>query len=351
MESRALGYWKFVMIWIMLLAGMYAFWKWWVGFLLPFVFAILLAGSLQPLSRYLIRLGFPRTAAVLCSLLVGVGASVAIAGALIIVVVVELLRILHMLPQYLSGWQTFIAHQLGNIGHLGQLLGVTPSDVRGQLGTVYRVAESLVRSILSIVVTLPDAVLVFVLALVAAFFMMRDSDVVFSGLRKLLPPPFQGHAGRVRRDIFAGTLGLVKAQLVLVGSTAVITTAGLMVVGKSYAALIGLLAGILDLVPFLGPTVILLPWASADLFLGHLIAAIQLTVVLGIVGISRQLLEPRLVGSQTGLHPLVVLFSLYMGIRLFGGVGVVAGPVSAITLKAVAKALSRPPLPPPGRTL
>jgi predicted PurR-regulated permease PerM len=72
-----------------------------------------------------------------------------------------------------------------------------------------------------------------------------------------------------------------------------------------------------------------------------------LVAVLAGVGVIRQTAEPRLVGQSTGLHPLVVLFSLYTGVRLFGAGGVLIGPVTAVLFKAIAQVMAYPANVPP----
>ncbi|MDA8193356.1 MAG: sporulation integral membrane protein YtvI [Thermaerobacter sp.] len=349
MESRTWRYWGTVLLWMGLGLVAYVFWKWLVGYLLPFVLAALIAGLLEPLADHLVGRGWPRTPAVVVSLVLGVGSVLTIILALLSLLTVELLRLLHSLPEYVSRWQAFVNQNLSRLGALRTSLGITQTDLHREMGSLYQMVESALRAILFTALALPDNLLVMVMALVAAFFLMRDRAAVHGGLRGLLPPGLRMRASTLSSDIVAGTLGFVKAQLLLVTTTAVTTTAGLTLLGQHYAVLVGLASGVLDLIPFLGPTVLLLPWAGALLAQGRPVDGLELLAVLTAVGVIRQLLEPRLVGSQTGLHPLVVLFSLYLGIRLFGGVGFIAGPISAIVLRAVGQTMTGAPNQPPGR--
>lgn len=340
MGANSLGsYLKTVAVWVGLLAVTYVFWKWYIGYVLPFVLALVIAASLEPLVVWLERRGVAPIFAVLASLLVGVGGTLVVIGFLLTVLLSELFQLTRSLPHYVMQWQGLLDRYVVRLGELRQTLGISQASLHAQLGAVYQVLESMLKGVLTFFVRLPDMVLMIVVALVAAFFILRDRARVAQGARSLLPPGMRPHVGRIKVDIVNGILGFLKAQLALMGLTAAATALGLTLIGARYAVLLGLVAGLLDLVPFMGPTGLLLPWAVVAMLTGHLLMSLKLFTVLTGVALVRQLVEPRLVGDNTGLHPLVALFSLYVGIRLFGASGFFVGPISAVILKAVNRAM------------
>lgn len=85
---------------------------------------------------------------------------------------------------------------------------------------------------------------------------------------------------------------------------------------------------VLDILPILGTGTVLIPWAAASLVLGNARLGVELLVIYGIVAVVRNYAEPRIVGAQLGLHPIISLISMFVGLRLFGFWGMLGLPVT-----------------------
>ena len=94
----------------------------------------------------------------------------------------------------------------------------------------------------------------------------------------------------------------------------------------------------LDFVPILGSGTVLVPWAFIDLFLGRFRHAVGLMVVWGVVALFRRVGEPKVLGNQTGLSPILSLVSVYVGMKLAGVLGMVLGPVLCLVVLNIARA-------------
>ena len=90
--------------------------------------------------------------------------------------------------------------------------------------------------------------------------------------------------------------------------------------------------GFCDALPFIGTGTIFVPWALINILLGKYKQAVWLFVYYIICSFVRELLEPKLVGKHLGVPPLAVLMSIYIGIQVYGGAGVIFGPVSALLI-------------------
>jgi sporulation integral membrane protein YtvI len=321
----------------------YVFWKWLAIYLLPFLLALLIAAILEPLVDWLRQCGLPGVAAVWLALLTGLMVVVGVTGIALTVLIAELARLAGMLPRYLGEWQYAVDHWLKRAGELRQGLGLSPSVFNAQLNSGFKMAEALVRQVLMAAAGLPAGLLIMVVATIAVFFLLRDGRAIRLRLDSVLPHPLNGRLAALELEVMAGTLGFLKAQLTLVGLTAGATTLGLWAIGSGYAVALGILAGVLDLVPFLGPPALIVPWAAVLAVLGNKVGAVKLLGVLVGVALTRQLVEPRLVGNRTGLHPLWVLLAFYVGIQMFGPIGFVVGPISAVVLRALGRMLLDPP--------
>lgn len=124
---------------------------------------------------------------------------------------------------------------------------------------------------------------------------------------------------------FIGTY--LKAQLIILSVTCVVSVVGLFLLKNPYALLLGIFIGLLDALPFLGTGCIFIPCGIFHLLQADFYySAIYLTLYLA-TALSREFLEPRLIGSKFGIPSILILIAIYAGIRMFGIFGVVLGPM------------------------
>lgn len=131
--------------------------------------------------------------------------------------------------------------------------------------------------------------------------------------------------------------GWLKAQLKLSAISFLIVCLGLILLRIPYAPVWALVTALVDAVPVLGTGTVLLPWALVCLIQKQSLRAIGLLLTYGAAMLSRSVLEPRLVGKQLGLDPLVTLLCLYVGFQLWGIVGMLLSPLAAMTVKELSK--------------
>lgn len=143
----------------------------------------------------------------------------------------------------------------------------------------------------------------------------------------------------------AALVGWLKAQGKLCGITSCILLAGFLLLQIPYAPLWAAAVAVVDAIPILGTGTILLPWALVCLLQHNHLRSIGLLCLYGVATLTRTVLEPRLVGRQLGLDPLVTLVSLYVGFRFWGILGMLLAPMLAAGIAAAlsAKANSSDP--------
>jgi predicted PurR-regulated permease PerM len=133
----------------------------------------------------------------------------------------------------------------------------------------------------------------------------------------------------------------VKAQLIIMSVIGAVAALALDLCGVENGALWGLLAGILDALPFIGTGIVLVPLLIKQLFCARYgRAAVCGLVYLACICI-RELLEPRLIGRRLGVSPVAILISLYAGIRLFGALGILGGPLGFVILRQAYASLEK----------
>jgi sporulation integral membrane protein YtvI len=128
--------------------------------------------------------------------------------------------------------------------------------------------------------------------------------------------------------------GWIKAQSKLASLTYLIVTLGFLLLRIPYAPVWALPVALVDAVPVLGTGTVLLPWALMELLRGQTLRAVGLALTWGASVLTRTVLEPKLVGKQLGLDPLVTLVCFYFGFRLWGVAGMLLAPLLAAAAKA-----------------
>jgi predicted PurR-regulated permease PerM len=110
---------------------------------------------------------------------------------------------------------------------------------------------------------------------------------------------------------------------------------GFFIMGQPYAVLLGVLMGICDILPNFGSGTVMLPWAVIALATGNTEKAVMLGVTVAVVGITRNMIYPQVMGSQTGLSPLLTVITVFVGWKLWGVLGMIIGPIIALIIVKV----------------
>lgn len=125
--------------------------------------------------------------------------------------------------------------------------------------------------------------------------------------------------------------GWLKAQLKLSGITFLLAAVGLLLLRIPYAPFWAILIALVDAFPILGTGTVLIPWSLVSFLQGDRLLAFGLLGLYAAAAVTRTVLEPRLVGKQLGIDPLVTLIALYTGFKLFGLLGMILAPILAVT--------------------
>ena len=308
-----------------------------LSLLMPFVLAFFMAWLLNPLIRRLQeKLKISRK---LLSLLLIILVFAVAGGALgwfLYSIGAEVYSIV-------SSWEavgTAAADGLNALGeHFSKLFALLPQPVTTWIDGVYEqlllwlndvvptVLTSLGRWAGNFAISVPSWAVAAVVFIMASYFVTAD----YPRLRLLVT----GHVSEEVRQFFrqvkavatAAFGGYVKAEFILSVVVFFILLIGFTLMGQGYALLLSFLLAVMDFIPIIGAGTAMVPWAAAALITGDYRTALELMVVWGVIVLFRRLAEPKVVGDQTGLSPVLSLVSIYVGMRLGGVLGMVLGPV------------------------
>lgn len=190
-----------------------------------------------------------------------------------------------------------------------------------------------------ILTSLPSFVTIIIVSGLATFFISRDKKLISNFIFKVLPHRCVGPARHVINELSNALIGFFRAQAILISITGVQTIAGLYILGAKYALTLGVVVGIFDLLPVLGPGTILIPWSIFHFISGNIKFGVGLLIIYAVIAGVRQLIEPKILSENIGIHPLATIASMYIGVKVMGGWGIVLGPVLFIIGKSVIKAM------------
>lgn len=307
---------------------------------MPFAVALIVAELINPVvDRLTFRGRVPRSLVVSLVLLIFVGILTLAFTAAVARLVEEVRSVVSQLP-----FMYDMALDLSEVfaEQFGRFSENLPDAVRSMLTEnltsfqkfVSAQAQRLVGA-LGVVSSLPSFITNLLIALIATFFMSRDKREISAFLISLFPRIWHDQLRRVKEDVWTSTMGWAKAQFALIFLTMVQTIIGLEIIGAEYAVTMGVIVGVADVMPVLGPAAVYLPWLAYVFITGNTAFGVKLLILYVTVAAVRQVLEPKLVGDQIGLHPLAILLALYLGFQFFGAVGFLVGPLLAILLKSL----------------
>lgn len=334
--------------------GTYVFMRYLLPYLWPFVLGLLLALLVEPVVGALQRLNLRRPLAVMVALLLVLGLFLALVTWGVASLVYEVSRLTEFLPSYYTVAQQLVERVTTWVGTvLASLPGPVNEQIYRQLTALYQVLARILTEILNGVAALPELIMVTLVAAIASYFISRDRRQVGKFFLGLLPPAWRTDAARLYGRLLRSVGEFAVAQLFLIALTTAFTMAGLGIIGIPYAVLLGLVSGLLDILPVLGPGLLFVPWMLYNLFLGEFRLGVELGVLYLVISVIRQVVQPRVVGERLGIHPLAALLSMYVGAKVLGILGLAVGPLVVMLLVAMNEAGilcfgSGPDDPPPG---
>ena len=325
-----------------------------LSLMLPFVLALILAWVLNPVVRWTKeKVNWSRGSISLIVLILAFGAVGGICYGLV-------WALLGQLRSLVENWQAIAEsafatldtveaffRQLGdalpdNMVSTGDDLLSTLSgwlkglDLSGQVGDLAGYATELVGRI-------PGFVIAAVVFLMASYFITSDYPRLRFVVTEQIPLRIHRFCSQFKHIFMEAFGGYIKSQLLLSFGVFLILAVGFGVIGQSYGLLLAFGLAVMDFIPIIGAGTVMVPWTVVDLITGNYREAIELMVIWGIIVLFRRLAEPKILGDQTGLSPILSLVGIYAGMRIGGVLGMVVGPmVLLITINLAKLGIFRP---------
>lgn len=196
-------------------------------------------------------------------------------------------------------------------------------------------SSTIISFVTSIVGSLPSLLISILIAIISSIFFTLDYQNIISSTLGVLPARWRTTIMDVKNTFFNTIVKYLIAYGKLITLTFVELSIGFLMFGISNPFGLAFLIAIVDIMPVLGTGTIMIPWFIAEFAMGNASTGFALLGIYVVITIIRNILEPKLVGAQIGLHPLATLMCIYVGMKLFGFLGLFGLPITVVILKTM----------------
>ncbi len=176
-----------------------------------------------------------------------------------------------------------------------------------------------------------------VVFMMASYFITGDYPRLRFELTDRVPMVSRDFFRSVKNIFMSAFGGYIKSQLILSAGVFLILAVGFLFMGQPYGLLLAFALAVLDFIPIIGAGTVMVPWAVVDMVLGQYSEAAALMTVWGVIVLFRRFAEPKVLGDQTGLSPILSLVGIYLGMKAGGVLGMVVGPLLLLVCINLAK--------------
>ncbi|URZ00721.1 AI-2E family transporter [Clostridium felsineum] len=176
-----------------------------------------------------------------------------------------------------------------------------------------------------------DSILTYFVATISVYFILVDKYDIVNLTEKL----FTKNKVHMIIRKFEDIKKLIKVETFLVLITTIETIVGFFVLGINDYFMLGIICGLLDILPYVGTIIVFIPLILYRLYTRNYIVILGLIALYVFLQISRQIMEAKFMSNTLKLHPLIIIISVYIGIKIFGIIGLFIAPIYVITAKEI----------------
>ncbi|HHV98143.1 MAG TPA: sporulation integral membrane protein YtvI [Clostridiaceae bacterium] len=310
-------------------------------YLAPFVIAFIISLLMEPIIRFLTRkLKLNRKIAALISLLLLLLIIGFVLALIILRLISEIESIVFNIPNYINDLITNLNLLFNKAVEIYEWL---PDDITKDIGailsnlsaSVINLSKSIAGGAITTAISIPHAIIFIFATIMATYFFASDREKIYGFVKEQLPGSWIAKLSSIKSSAFSAMFGYLKAMLIIMCITFTEIFIGLTIIRVRYSALLALIISFIDILPILGTGTVLIPWGIYSILIGRTRLGVSLLILYVIVLIIRQIIEPKIVGGQIGIHPLITLIAIYVGLRTLGVFGMILGPITFLLLKNI----------------
>lgn len=306
----------------------------------PIILALVIFYFIEPIARFMHKRGIKKTIASALAILFFMVIIFAVIIGLGAVVTTQIIGLQNTIINNADLIRDEIAEGIRFVEErLNALPDGTEQQIQKYIGNVTTwasgFAASLLEAFLGLLTSFSAFIANFSIAIILAYFLSIEIPFWRKAAEEKTPKTFKKAFVFLKENVLAGIMSYIKAQLKLISFTFIIILVSLLILRVNNALSIALLAALFDILPLLGVSAVFLPWIAYCFIVGDTYLAIGLTVVLGIVLLFRQVMEPKITGDSLGVSAFTILSAMIVSLSIFGVAGLILAPVLIILLKAL----------------
>lgn len=320
------------------------------AFYIPFIIALIIASMVEPIIKlFTNKMKLKRKTASIISLIIFTVIIGAILTLLISSIISEAKDLLEELngPAYnIYNWSLDVINDLkeGNIIIPDNVIDTFKGSLESLLGGIKNIIYSILTGIVNLVSHIPTTITYTIITILAIVCICLDREYVQKTINKHVPKKWIDTLKDISNKTWTIAWKYIKAEAKLSGICFILVLIGLTLLDVfgfeiKYTVLIAMATGLVDLLPLFGAGAVLLSWAAYLFATGNTSLAIAIVVLWGAWAILKQIIEPKVVSKETGLHPIFTLIGMYTGFKLVGVLGLIMGPIVLLILKSIFKDL------------
>ncbi|HPV01338.1 MAG TPA: sporulation integral membrane protein YtvI [Clostridiales bacterium] len=310
-------------------------------FLMPFLIAFALSSLMEPLIRVLdskLRINRKISAPIILLLLMAIIVTLVVLG--ILRLIDEIRVLIASAPAFFSSLYREISELMAKGAEHIDWLPVEITDNLGSIianlsNTVTNFGKTLVKGAYVTALSLPEVIMFTIVTILGTYFMAKDRHAITAVLRRHLPEDWVTRIRSIKNDLFMAIFGYLRAALIMMAITFTELLIGLTIIRARYTLLLAFLIAVIDALPILGTGSVLIPWSLYSLVTGDIRMGVSVFVLYLVILVIRQFVEPKVVGQQIGVHPLLTLLAMYTGLKLLGFPGMILGPITFILIRNI----------------
>ncbi len=331
---------------VMMFALIYCVVKYGLGYVMPFFIGFIVAMILRPIIKFFegkLRMNRRVAAIIACALFyLVIGGLLVLLGVKIISYIAELFR---GLPAYYTNTIAPMLLQITDDIDLNlqlldpdfqNILDQAWTSLLGGLGSaITSLSSSVVGWTTMILSGVPQFFVNLLFTIVSTFFIATDFKAITGFVLRQMKPRGASLTLQATSQLGAVVMQYLRSYSIILGISFVELSIGFLILKLDNFLLLGFLIAIFDILPVVGTGAVLIPWAIICFITGDLYRGIGLLILYVIITVIRNIIEPKIVGDNVGLHPLVTLIAMYVGAKLFGGLGLFGLPITLAILMAL----------------
>lgn len=315
-------------------------------FYIPFLIAYIISIIIDPIIKFVNRrahLSRKVSSIIVLVTIFSIIAALLVWG--IVRLVSETTNLLEGLNIYLEKALEFMSDKVSSFDFSkykvsNDVINIFEDTTTDYLNTITKYLKDVLTKVLNYITSLPNMFINIIITILATYFITSDKFYILDRMEHHLSKKMVGKITKHAKEITSSLGGYLKAEIILSIITFMVVLTGLNIfyligMNVDYPILMAIVIGFVDALPILGAGSVMIPWSIILFINSNNSLAFSVIGLYIFIVVLKQLLEPKLVSSNIGIHPIFTLISMYTGFKLIGIIGLLIGPIVLIIVKNI----------------